>query len=235
MNTLTRAIGIVFLAASAMTPATAATVVVRGEDVIVTGRIQFGDDLALLAAVANDTRVSRAVLGSDGGFVDAAIAVGHVIRAKGLATAVWSAGKPHTLSEGALLGVHCASLEDSQLVCNPGGTKRMIEYLREVKAPKGLIVLQEGAGAWPMRWLRSQDLSEETSTLGRLVADSAAPCDDQECGDHERVPDAPPPRRYVRPPPPYGPPPGVLYDPWARRAVPCILTVLTLGALPVCI
>src|SRR5262249_58651209 len=70
---------------------------------------------------------------------------------------------------------------------------------------------------------------------GRLVADSAAPCDDQECGDHERVPDAPPPRRYVRPPPPYGPPPGVLYDPWARRAVPCILTVLTLGALPVCI
>jgi hypothetical protein len=62
-------------------------------------------------------------------------------------------------------------------------------------------------------------------------ADAPPPEDDQYI-------EAPPPRRHPRPryrdyPP--APPPGVLVEPWTGRTVPCALTVLTFGMLPVCI
>jgi hypothetical protein len=44
-----------------------------------------------------------------------------------------------------------------------------------------------------------------------------------------------PPPRYYEPPPIYGPPPGWIVIPGERRAMPCLPTLLTFGALRFCI
>src|SRR5262249_15243776 len=143
----------------ASTPAIAATIVVRDNgDIVFTGPIMFNDDRALLAVVGDDTSTKRTIfLGSDGGFVDAAIAVADVIRSRGYATSVpsrcssacaivFAAGRPHALGEGAMLGIHCSWSLNEPYKCNAVGTRQMVEYLVEAGAPARLITLQANAG-----------------------------------------------------------------------------------------
>ena len=123
------------------------------------------------------------------------------------------------------LAMHCATTTTAPLQCDPAGRIRMIEYLKQMNAPPALLTLQEAAGSSvPLYVERAQ-----------LVADEGVVEDD------EPVP-TPPPRRYPQPrerygypPPAYGPPPGTLIEPWTGRTIPCALTILTFGALPVCI
>jgi len=154
------------------TAAQGASIGVNGDDVYLNGGIGPRDDRAFIATISNNAGVKRVVLDySEGGNIEVSIAIADRIRTWGLSTHVvtkcasacvliWAAGKPRTLSEHALLGVHCAHLEPFN-ECDAEGTKEAIEYLKEVRAPEGLIRLIESAGPF-MVWVSPEDLREAT-------------------------------------------------------------------------
>jgi hypothetical protein len=238
MNTHTIAAAIALLVA---TPAGAATITRNGDRIILTGTIQPGDDTAFAAAL--DDGVKTVVLGSDGGHVNEAITIGRAIRSQGLDTVVpsscmsacvlvWSAGK--TRAVGGVLRVHCPTQPGSPYQCDTLGRERMIRYLREMDAPAGVVRMQEAVN-WLALQVTPEQLAEAPEVQPRLAQRDAAPIEEDE--------PVPPPRRRPRPryhdepPPYYGPaplPPGWLIMP-PGRPVPCALTVLTFGAVPVCI
>src|SRR5262249_3418512 len=128
------------------TPASAATIVRNGDRIVLTGSIVFGDDVAFAAAVG-EGGVRTVVLGSDGGYVNEAMAIGRLIRGRGLDTSVpsacmsacvliWAGGKTRTVA-GALQ-VHCPTLLAAPYQCDAPGRERMVRYLREMNAPAGI-------------------------------------------------------------------------------------------------
>jgi len=230
----------------AATPATAATITRNGDRIVLTGTIEPGDDAAFAAAI--DGNVKTVVLGSDGGRVSEAMTIGRLIRKRHLDTAVpsscvsacaliWAAGVKRSVD--GRLAMHCPTFP-GELQCYAPTRQVMMAYLREMGAPPAVIELQEAAGSTSSLWVEPKQLE-----AAQPVADgAAAPLAHGEAASHGYrdddldEPAPPPPRRHPRPryrdyPP--APPPGVLVEPWTGRTVPCALTVLTFGMLPVCI
>jgi hypothetical protein len=220
----------VLLAATPM-PAPAATIVRNGDRVVLTGPIQPGDDTAFAAAVDDD--VKMVVLGSDGGHVNEAMAIGRLIRRRHLDTAVpsscvsacvliWAAGDRRTVD--GVLRVHCPTRINSPYQCDAPERQRMVGYLTQMNAPAGLVRMQEAVN-WMALQVTPEQLAEAPEARPE-VADGHGERDDL---------DDPPPRRRPRPVPYYGPPPGWIVVPTEQRAMPCLPTLLTFGALRFCI
>jgi hypothetical protein len=247
MSYMARILTVVFLAGSlgTATPAPAATIIRNGDRLVLTGPIQPGDDTAFAAAV--DDGVKMVVLGSDGGRVYEAMAIGRLIRKRHLNTAVpsscasacalvWAAGQRRAVD--GRLGMHCPTFL-GELQCYAPVRRAMIAYLREMGAPTAVIELQEAAGSTSPLWVPEAALRIERAQL--LAAQPAADAEggaEPHANDlpEEEQPEPPPPRRRpmsVYGPPP--PPPGWIVIPGEQRAMPCLPTLLTLGLLRFCI
>jgi hypothetical protein len=217
------------------TTSTSAATIKRVEDrLVLTGPIQAGDDVAFAAALDGD--VKTVVLGSTGGRVSEAMAIGRAIRKRRLDTAVpsscesacaliWAGGVKRTVD--GRLGMHCPTFP-GELQCYAPTRQVMIAYLREMGAPKTVIELQEAAGSTSSLWVEPAQL-----LTAQPVADDegVAPVEDDEPPPPPRH--RPPPRYYG--PTPYAPPPGWIVIPSEQRAMPCLPTLLTFGVLRFCI
>jgi len=218
----------------ATTSASAATIKRVEDRLVLTGPIQAGDDVAFAAALDGDVKI--VVLGSTGGRVSEAMAIGRAIRKRRLDTAVpsscksacaliWAGGVKRTV-EGRL-AMHCPTFP-GQLQCYAPTRQVMVDYLKEMGAPKTVIELQEAAGSTSSLWVEP----------AQLLTEAAQPIADEGPPPEEDYP-PPPPRR--RPPPryngpaPYAPPPGWIVIPSEQRAMPCLPTLLTFGVLRFCI
>ena len=192
-------------------PALAATIIRDKDRIILTGTIQAGDDAAFAAAV--DDNVKVVVLGSDGGRVDLAMAIGRLIRKRHLDTAVpsscvsacaliWAAGTTRTVD--GRLAMHCPTFP-GELQCYAPTRQAMIAYLREMGAPTAVIELQAAAGSTSPLWVEPAQL---------LTAQPAADANDYALPPEEEHAEPPPPRRRpYRGDGPSGPPaaPGAPY------------------------
>ena len=221
------------IAAWASSPATAATFSTDGDRLAISGSIRDGDAVVFQIQINDDVRIVE--LSSTGGFIGEAMAIGRAIRERRLDTTVpagascesacvlvWSAGWHRTV--GGRLGTHCATAISAPYQCVPVARERMLTYLKEMHAPAGVIMLQEAAGSTSTLWVERAQLAADE---GVVEDDGPGP-----------APRRRPPPRYHEPPlapPVYGPPPGMLIEPWTGRTIPCALTVLTFGMLPVCI
>jgi hypothetical protein len=101
------------------------------------GRIVLGDERTF-AAVAATHQASVVYLGSEGGSIDAAIAIGRMVRKFGLetfvgrgsigcwsaCTLIWLSGRHAIIQRDSYLGFHAANI--------PEGTAMMAEYLSEL-------------------------------------------------------------------------------------------------------
>src|SRR5262249_13093926 len=102
--------------------------------------------------------------------------------------------------------------------------------------PRNIIIRHERGhcNGWPgtHEGVRRTGLEWEAETAPTKVTQSVEiPVDTGE-------PPPPPPRRPRRPVPvrPHAaPPPGVLIEPWTRRPIPCLPTILTLALVQACI
>jgi len=226
-----RLVAIALLTAAALTSASAATITRSGDKLVLTGDIVEGDAAAFAAALDNDVRL--VVLGSTGGRVyeAMAMAIGRLVRKRRLDTAVpsscmsacaliWAGGVKRTV-EGRL-AMHCPTFP-GELQCYAPTRQVMVGFLKEMRAPAGVIELQEAAGSTSPLWVERAQLAAD---------EGVAPVEDDE----------PPPPPQRRPPPPryygppvYGPPPGWIFIPSEQRAMPCLPTLLTLGVLRFCI
>jgi len=249
MKYAARILAAALLAASALVPVEAAQFT-HGPNghLFITGSIDRGDDARFAAALDNDVRVIS--LTSYGGYVSEAMAIGRLIRARGLntevpaqyqcfsaCTLVWAGGAKRTV-DGAL-AFHCPHAPN-EMSCNQVARESMIAYLREMGVSERLVVLQEAAGPTSAIWARQEDLAAEAAgaTSQPVPAPKARPVvvADGRYSESKYLgepPPPPPPRRYVRPPPyapyPPPPPPGWLYGP-GGRLIPCAL-----GLLGICI
>jgi hypothetical protein len=124
---ITRILAVALLAATAAPAAEAATIIRNGNRIVLTGSIQEGDDAAFAAAV--DSGVRMVVLGSDGGRVTEAMAIGRLIRERHLDTAVpsscvsacaliWAAGQRRTVN--GRLAMHCPTFPGELQCYAPG-------------------------------------------------------------------------------------------------------------------
>jgi hypothetical protein len=89
---------------------------------VIKGKIEPGDDRKFAKVIeANKIEWSRVALHSDGGQMLAGLAIGRMIKAKGFETwigngwrcmsicaAIWLAGNPHSVHDGARIGFHSA-------------------------------------------------------------------------------------------------------------------------------
>jgi len=137
---------------------------------------------------------------------------------------IWAGGVKRTV-EGRL-AMHCPTFP-GQLQCYAPTRQVMVDYLKEMGAPKTVIELQEAAGSTSSLWVEP----------AQLLTEAAQPIADEGPPPEEDYP-PPPPRR--RPPPryngpPYAPPPGWIVIPSEQRAMPCLPTLLTFGVLRFCI
>jgi len=101
----------------------------------------------------------------------------------------------------------------------------MVDYLKEMGAPKTVIELQEAAGSTSSLWVEPAQLLTEAA---QPVADEGPPPEE----DYPPPPRRRPLPRYYEPPPP---PPGTIFIPAERRVMPCLPTLLSLGLLRFCI
>src|SRR5262245_55837593 len=148
---ITRILAVALLAAVAA-PAGAATIKRVEDRIVLTGRIDFGDDVVFAAAAA-DRDVKTLVLGSHGGDVGAALSIGETVRARGLdvivpsscesaCVLIWAAGT-HRSGNGSLL-VHCPRLTGHS-ECDADGGRAIVAHLRKMDAPAKIVELQETA------------------------------------------------------------------------------------------
>jgi len=224
-------VALIFGASAALTPAVAATIVRNGDRLVLTGPIQAGDDAAFAAAV--DSAVRTVVLGSDGGRVNEAMAIGRLIRKRHLETSVpgscisacaliWAGGVRRSVA--GQLAMHCPTFP-GELQCYAPARQAIVNYLREMSAPAAVIEMQEAAGSTSSIFLTAAQLAEPVP-----VADGRPEDRDEDLDEP-----APPPRRrppqYLPPPPP----PGWIFIPSEQRAMPCLPTLLTFGVLRFCI
>jgi hypothetical protein len=214
------------LTATALTPVSAAQFT-HGPDgrLFMTGVVSEGDDARFAAAL--DDSVRTISLTSTGGRVYEAMAIGRIVRERGLNTEVpvscvsscalvWAAGIKRTAA--GRVAMHCPIQSQSQPQCVPAVRAEMIGYLKEMRAPAAMIEYQEAAGSTSALFIESEKL---------VTADYVEP---------DEPPPPPPPRhprpRYYGPPPyPPPPPPGWLVTP-SGQLMPCALTLV---GLPICI
>jgi hypothetical protein len=229
---ITRILAVALLAATAAPAAEAATIIRNGNRIVLTGSIQEGDDAAFAAAV--DSGVRMVVLGSDGGRVTEAMAIGRLIRERHLDTAVpsscvsacaliWAAGQRRTVN--GRLAMHCPTFP-GELQCYAPARQTMIAYLREMGAPAAVIDLQEAAGSTSVLYVEPEKLAQIEPP-----PPNEGPYVDAYGADRQ-----PPPRRLRRPPPPYyGPPPGFVPPGWYMTPLGPVPCLPALVGLPFCI
>jgi len=144
--------------------APAATFVRDGNRIVLTGVIRAGDAAAFAHLVASLPDNVIVVLGSDGGSVPDALAIGRLVRERKFRTLVpsqclsacvmvWSAGSPRELGDGARIGIHCARLESDLAHCYGPATDQMAAHLRDMGMPAVVITMQ------------AQATSPETATM----------------------------------------------------------------------
>jgi hypothetical protein len=238
------ALALALLAASALTPASAAQFTHNADSLYVTGPIEQGDNERFVAALDNSVKIVS--LTSEGGRVVEAMDIGRAIRRYALRTEVpagfrctsacaliWSGGTRRTV-DGSLI-FHCPRALNEQS-CNEPARQSMMAYLRSMGVSEKLVTLQESAGLSIGIWAKPEDFEPAPAPKPMRVADGRD-------GYYEPpIEDEPLPPRYRRPPapeqyygPPYGPPPGWIVIPSEQRAMPCLPTLLSLGLVRRCL
>jgi len=170
-------IGLILLAASAATPASASVQHSRleggAEGIYVTGEI-FEADQATFAALAEQYPRAVLFLDSPGGSLVPAIEIGKLVRQKGYATVVldegtcssacaliWLAGKPRYLQGAGHLGFHASySEEGGQLVETGLGNAMVGHYLSQLGLPEEAVVFATSASPYELTWLNAENSAE---------------------------------------------------------------------------
>ena len=169
--------------------------------ITVTGDIAYGDD-ERFRALAVQHRRAAVVLASDGGNLDAALAIGRAIHVAGWSTAVadgdacasacaliWLAGTPRFAGPNASIGFHAAYREDGGRPSESGVANAFVgRYLGVLNLPDRAVEFATTAGPEGMRWL---DLSSpgaegiafqllpEAEGVGRARAAAPSPSTDE--------------------------------------------------------
>ena len=142
-----------------------------GTGLALSGIIAPGDDAKLAAALATVPRPRRLSLESLGGNVQAALALGEIVRREGLATTVpsrgvcasacglvWLAGTPRAMGEDAHVGLHAAYLRRNGVSVETGAANALIgAYLGRLGLDDKAIVYLTSAAPEEMTWILPAD------------------------------------------------------------------------------
>lgn len=120
---------------TAVVPASAAEIEVKGQAVYLTGTIDPGDELRFAGSAALLPSGTKVVLKSDGGRLDASLSIGLLIRKHEFATHVdadcisscaliWLAGEPRSMNANAKIGFQTEADDEGS---TPGSGKRIQE------------------------------------------------------------------------------------------------------------
>lgn len=155
-----------------------------GQTVELTGLIQPGDDAALAVALAAARRPTTLSLASLGGNVQAALAIGTMVRREGLRTVVapraicasacglvWLAGTTRVMGQDAHVGLHAAYLRRNGVSVETGAANALIgAYLGRLGFDDRAIVYLTSAPPDEMTWV----LPADRQRYG-IAFDTAAP------------------------------------------------------------
>jgi hypothetical protein len=136
-----------------------------------TGLIQPGDEAKLATALGTAPHPESLELASLGGNVQAALAIGTLVRQKGLRTVVapraicasacglvWLAGTPRVLGENAHVGLHAAYLRRNGISVETGAANALIgAYLGRLGFDDRAIVYLTSAAPDEMTWILPAD------------------------------------------------------------------------------
>ena len=161
------------VAASAAGPCASAEIKVApsGGAVELSGIIEPGDDLKLVAALAAAPSPRTLRLSSLGGNVQAALALGETVRREGIGTdvpargvcasacgLVWLAGAPRAMGQDAHVGLHAAYLRRNGVSVETGAANALIgAYLGRLGLDDRAIVYLTSAAPDEMTWILPAD------------------------------------------------------------------------------
>ncbi len=143
----------------------------RSGTLVLSGIIEAGDDAKVTAALAREPRPTTLVLSSLGGNVQAALAIGTLVRRDGLRTAVatravcasacglvWLAGTSRTLGQDGHVGLHAAYLRRNGVSVETGAANALIgAYLARLGLDDRAIVYLTSAAPDEMTWIIPAD------------------------------------------------------------------------------
>ena len=135
------------------------------------GIIEPGDDARIAAAASGRPRPAAVSLSSLGGNVQAALAIGALVRREGLRTVVparavcasacglvWLAGTPRAMGEESHVGLHAAYLRRNGISVETGAANALIgAYLDRLGFDDRAIVYLTGAAPDEMTWILAAD------------------------------------------------------------------------------
>ena len=135
------------------------------------GIIELGDDARVAVAASGSPRPAAVSLSSLGGNVQAALAIGALVRREGLKTVVparavcasacglvWLAGTPRAMGEEAHVGLHAAYLRRNGVSVETGAANALIgAYLDRLGFDDRAIVYLTGAAPDEMTWILAAD------------------------------------------------------------------------------
>ena len=168
-----------------------------GQTVALSGLIQPGDDAKLALALAAGPHLSALSLASLGGNVQAALAIGAMVRREGLRTVVaprsicasacglvWLAGTTRVMEQDAHVGLHAAYLRRNGVNVETGAANALIgAYLGRLGFDDRAIVYLTSAPPDDMTWILPSDrqrygIAFET-TVSPALASAATPVPDE--------------------------------------------------------
>jgi hypothetical protein len=155
-----------------LTPAGAAEITARGDDVTISGEIKRGDDEAFVNAVTS--AIKTVYLTSPGGDLVTSMKIARLIKAWKLETVVghyahcasgcaivWFAGETRRIMTGGHIGLHAASTkEEGRRTRSDRGTEVMVKFLRLLDVPEAILALVEQTGPTAMHWINRVEASE---------------------------------------------------------------------------
>jgi hypothetical protein len=166
-----------------------------GQTIALSGLIQPGDDAKLASALAAARHPVGLTLSSLGGNVQAALAIGAIVRRDGLRTAVaprsicasacglvWLAGTTRVLGEDAHVGLHAAYLRHNGVNVETGAANALIgAYLGRLGFDDRAIVYLTSAPPDEMTWILPADRQRygiAFDTASPAMASAAIPADE---------------------------------------------------------
>lgn len=166
-----------------------------GQAIALSGLIQSGDDAKLASVLAAAHHPTSLSLASLGGNVQAALAIGMMVRREGLHTAVaprsicasacglvWLAGTTRVMGQDAHVGLHAAYLRRNGVDVETGAANALIgAYLGRLGFDDRAIVYLTSAPPEEMTWILPADrqrygIAFDTATPA--LASAAAPADE---------------------------------------------------------
>jgi hypothetical protein len=137
---------------------------------LISGKIE-PQDVDIFAATANATKADTVILDSPGGSVNSALAIGRLIRSRGMSTVVtrnsycvsacgliWVAGTRRILTPGARVGFHATYTTTVSMRQLSGVGNALIgRYLTQLNLPERAVVFATNAGPENLNWLSADN------------------------------------------------------------------------------